>query len=172
MRGVFLPARDWQIEDTWYVAGLKGTGSHHIALKDTVVSEANFFDLANGVPCLPGPLYQAVPQLLPLMHGAISVGIAESALDELVELANTGRQQLQAPVPMRDSETFQGERTRRSTRRARRPRYGSRLPASVPRTRASRSAAAARSMKPHRCNGGCATCTQLRNTSLRSPDNT
>src|ERR1700732_4088038 len=93
VRGVFLPARDWQIEDTWYVAGLKGTGSDHIALKDTVVSEANFFDLANGVPCLPGPLYQAVPQLLPLMHGASSVGMAEGALDELVELANTGRQQ-------------------------------------------------------------------------------
>src|SRR5262249_29919800 len=29
--------------------------------------------------------------------------------DELVELANTGRRQLRAPVPMRDSETFHGE---------------------------------------------------------------
>jgi len=109
VRGVFLPARDWQIEDTWYVAGLKGTGSHHIALRDTVVPATNLFDLVNGAPCQPGPLYQAVPQLLPLMHGASSVGIAEGALDELVELANTGRQQLQAAVPMRDSETFQGE---------------------------------------------------------------
>jgi len=35
--------------------------------------------------------------------------MAEGALDELVELANTGRQQLQAAAPMRDSETFQGE---------------------------------------------------------------
>jgi indole-3-acetate monooxygenase len=109
LRGVFLPARDWQIEDTWHVAGLKGTGSHHIVLRDTVVSAANLFDLVNGVPCLPGPLYQAVPQLLPLLHGANSVGIAEGALEELVELANTGRQQLQAAVPMRDSETFQCE---------------------------------------------------------------
>ena len=48
-------------------------------------------------------------QLLPLMHGASSVGIAEGALDELIQLANTGRQQLQAAIPMRDSETFQGE---------------------------------------------------------------
>jgi alkylation response protein AidB-like acyl-CoA dehydrogenase len=109
VRGFFLPARDWQIEDTWYVAGLKGTGSHHITLRDKVVPAENFFDLANGVPCVPGPLYQAVLQLLPLMHSANSVGIAEGALDELVELANTGRQQLQAAVPMRDSETFQGE---------------------------------------------------------------
>jgi len=109
VRGVFLPAREWHIEDTWYVAGLKGTGSHHIALRDTVVPAANLFDLVNGVPCLPGPLYQAVRQFLPLMHGASSVGMAEGALEELVALANTSRQQQQAAVPMRDSETFQGE---------------------------------------------------------------
>jgi indole-3-acetate monooxygenase len=109
LRGVFLPARDWEIEDTWHVAGLKGTGSHHVTLRDTMVSAANFFNHATGVPCLPGPLYQAVLQLLPLLLGANSVGMAEGALDELVELANTGRRQLQAAVPMRDSETFQGE---------------------------------------------------------------
>ena len=109
VRGVFLPARDWQIEDTWHVAGLKGTGSHHITLRDTVVSAGNFFDLENGVPCLPGPLYQGVLPLLPLMLGAVSVGMAEGALDDVVELAKTGRQQLHAAVPMRDSETFEGE---------------------------------------------------------------
>jgi len=109
VRGFFLQARDWQIEDTWYVAGLKGTGSHHITLRDKLVSAENFFDLKNGIPCLPGPLYQTVQQFLPLMHGATSVGIAEGALDELVELAHAGRHQLQAAVPMRDSETFQGE---------------------------------------------------------------
>ena len=107
VRGVFLPARAWQIEDTWCVAGLKGTGSHHISLGDAVVPAANFFDLANGQPCLPGPLYQAVLQLLPVLHGTSSVGIAEGALGELAELADTGRNQLQAAVPLRDSETFQ-----------------------------------------------------------------
>ena len=109
VRACFLPARDWQIEDTWYVAGLKGTGSHHITLRDTVVPAANFFDLANGVPCLPGPLYQAVLPVLPLTLGAVSIGMAEGALDDVVELAKTGRQQLHAAVPMRDSETFQVE---------------------------------------------------------------
>jgi alkylation response protein AidB-like acyl-CoA dehydrogenase len=108
-RGFFLPARDWQIEDTWYVAGLKGTGSHHIALRNKVVPTANFFDFPSGVPCLAGPLYQDVRQLLPLMHGAVSVGIAEGALDDLVELANSGRRQLRASVPMRDSEILQFE---------------------------------------------------------------
>jgi alkylation response protein AidB-like acyl-CoA dehydrogenase len=109
IRGFFLPAGDWQIEDTWYAAGLKGTGSHHITLKDTVVPAENFFDFWGGTPCLPGPLYQAAPQLLPLIHGSVSFGIAEGALDDLVAHANTGRQQFRAAAPMRESETFQFE---------------------------------------------------------------
>ena len=40
---------------------------------------------------------------------AICVGIAEGSVDELIALANTGRQQLGGLVPMRQSETFQGE---------------------------------------------------------------
>jgi alkylation response protein AidB-like acyl-CoA dehydrogenase len=109
IRGFVLPARDWQIEDTWHVAGLKGTGSNHIRLNNAVVPAANFFDAASGTPCVAGPLYRAVPQLLPLMHGASAVGMAEGALDGLIALANSGRQQLRASVSMRDSETFQGE---------------------------------------------------------------
>jgi alkylation response protein AidB-like acyl-CoA dehydrogenase len=109
LRGFMLPARDWQIEDTWHVAGLKGTGSHHVSLRDTLVPAANSFDPVNGGPCQPGPLYQAVLQLIPLLHCAFAVGIAEGALDELVELANTGRQQQRAALPMRASEIFQYE---------------------------------------------------------------
>jgi alkylation response protein AidB-like acyl-CoA dehydrogenase len=109
MRGFVLPARDWQIEDTWYVAGLKGTGSHHIALKNKVVPAENFFDFMSGGPCLPGLLYQAAIQVLPLLHGANAVGIARGAVDDVVELAGTGRQQFKAAVPMRESEIFQAE---------------------------------------------------------------
>jgi alkylation response protein AidB-like acyl-CoA dehydrogenase len=109
IRGFVLPARDWRIEDTWYVAGLKGTGSHHIAIEDTLVPSENFIDLVGGEPCQPGPLYQAVPQILPLLHGAFSVGVAEGALDDLIALAHTGRQQFRAAVPMRESEIFQAE---------------------------------------------------------------
>jgi indole-3-acetate monooxygenase len=109
VRGFAAPARDWQIEDTWNAAGLRGTGSHHIAPKDKMVPAANFFDLENGVPCLPGPLYQAVPQLLPLFHGASSLGMAQGALDDLLELADTGRQQFRPAAPLRESETFQFE---------------------------------------------------------------
>jgi alkylation response protein AidB-like acyl-CoA dehydrogenase len=104
-----LPAGNWQIEDTWYAAGLKGTGSHHIVLKNAVVPETNFFDLFGCAPCVPGPLYGVPAYLIPLLHGAFDLGVAEGALDELIALANTGRQQLRAVVPMRESELFQVE---------------------------------------------------------------
>ncbi len=104
-----LPASDWQIEDTWYVAGLRGTGSHHISLKDKLIPADKFFDLATATSCVPGPLYQAVPQFVPLVHLPAATGVAAGALDELVQLANTGRQQQRTAAPMRDLETFQYE---------------------------------------------------------------
>jgi hypothetical protein len=70
---------------------------------------SKFLRFRNGVPCLPGPLYQAVPHLLPLFHGAIDVGMADGAMDDLLVLADTGRQQFRAAVPMRESEIFQFE---------------------------------------------------------------
>ncbi|MBR0696645.1 acyl-CoA dehydrogenase family protein [Bradyrhizobium lablabi] len=109
VRSFVLPAREWQIEDTWYVAGLKGTGSHHISLKDKMVPADNFLDLANSQSCIAGPLYQTVSQFIPLMHIPAATGVAAGALDELVQLANTGRQQQRAVAPMRDLETFQYE---------------------------------------------------------------
>jgi indole-3-acetate monooxygenase len=108
MRGFLLPASEWQIEDTWYVMGLKGTGSHHISVKDKVIPADKFFDFG-GVPCLPGPLYQAPSPLVTLMHFPWAIGIAAGALDELVQLANTGRQQQRTTAPMRDPETLHYE---------------------------------------------------------------
>jgi alkylation response protein AidB-like acyl-CoA dehydrogenase len=78
LQGFMLPARDWQIEDTWHVAGLKGTGSHHVTLRDTFVPAANSFDPMSGGRCQPGPLYQAVLQLIPLLHCAFAVPRARS----------------------------------------------------------------------------------------------
>lgn len=109
LRGVMLPASDWQIDDTWNVAGLKGTGSHHIALNDVLVSADNLFDPVDGESCVAGPLYQALRQLLPPMGSSIALGIAEGALDAIVALADTGRRQFRVAVPMRDSEIFQCE---------------------------------------------------------------
>jgi alkylation response protein AidB-like acyl-CoA dehydrogenase len=109
LRACILPVGDWIIEDTWHVTGLKGTGSHHIVLEDALVPTESFVDIAEGKPCIPGALYYAFPQLIPLMHGAVHLGIAEGALNDLVEQANTGWQQQRATRPTKDSEIFQYE---------------------------------------------------------------
>jgi alkylation response protein AidB-like acyl-CoA dehydrogenase len=104
-----LPASEVQIEDTWYAAGLKGTGSHHFLLKDKVVPEINFFDVMTSESCVPGPLYQSALQFIALTHIPTAAGVAAGALDELVQFANTGRQQQRTTAPMRDLEIFQYE---------------------------------------------------------------
>lgn len=109
IRGFFLPAHNWEIEDSWHVAGLKGTGSNHIKVSNAMVPAAHFFDVEGGLPCVPGPLYHTVLQFLPLFHAAFNIGVAEGALDDLIDLAGKGHQQQQSARPLRDSEAFQFE---------------------------------------------------------------
>jgi len=104
-----LPAREWQIEDTWRVSGLRATGSHHIAIKDATAAATQIFTLAEIAPCVPGPLYGSLLQVASMLMSAVAVGIAEAALDDIIAYADTGRRQQYAPAPMRDSETFHGE---------------------------------------------------------------
>jgi len=109
VRFFFLPARYWQIEDTWRASGLRASGSHDIVLRDVFVPSENFVDIAIPRPCLPGPLYGAPLQFVTLQHGPIALGLAEGALDDIVGMAQSARRQLRATVAMRDSEIFQYE---------------------------------------------------------------
>jgi len=109
VRVVALPAAEWTIEDTWHVAGLKGTGSHHTRLDDVFVPDAQAFDLFTGPPCLEGPLYGGLGAWTPLLHAAFAVGVARGALDDLVAQAGGGRRQLFARTAMKDSPLFQYE---------------------------------------------------------------
>jgi alkylation response protein AidB-like acyl-CoA dehydrogenase len=78
-------------------------------LKNKLVPVSNFSDLERGAPCLSGPLYAALPQVLPLLHAASALGMAEAVVNDLIDLASTGRRQVQSPVPMRHSEIFKFE---------------------------------------------------------------
>jgi alkylation response protein AidB-like acyl-CoA dehydrogenase len=103
-----LPASEWTIEDTWFVSGLKGTGSSHVSIKDAFAPTANEFNLF-GASHLPGPLYSAPSILSLLTHCGPALGIAEGALADLVAMANAGRQQAASRTSMRDSPLFQAE---------------------------------------------------------------
>jgi alkylation response protein AidB-like acyl-CoA dehydrogenase len=106
---VLLRARDIKIEDTWYAAGLKATGSHHIACQDVMTTEKYLLDIATAQPCVSGPLYGAPMLLLTLLSGPIALGIAEGALDDIVAMAQSGRRQQRSAIAMQDSEIVQHE---------------------------------------------------------------
>jgi alkylation response protein AidB-like acyl-CoA dehydrogenase len=109
LRGVCLPARCWEIEDTWQAPGLRSTGSHHIVLKDVFVPAENAVDMASARPCLPGPLYGSPMQFIPLLHGSFALGLAQGALEDLVAIARSGMKQQQVAVAMQKSEIFHYE---------------------------------------------------------------
>jgi indole-3-acetate monooxygenase len=106
LRGLMLPAGAWRIEDTWNVAGLEGTGSHHISLTNALVPADHLIDHVNGESCVEGPLYQSVNHVIAPMGSAMMLGMAEGALDAIAALANTGRQQFRVATAMRESEIF------------------------------------------------------------------
>jgi alkylation response protein AidB-like acyl-CoA dehydrogenase len=113
---VLLRARHARIDDTWYSTGLKATGSHHIALHDAMAGENSLLDIFAAQRCVPGPLYCAPMHLLTLVHGTVALGMAEGALDDVVAMARSGRQQQRAATAMQDSEIFRYELGRAQTK--------------------------------------------------------
>jgi alkylation response protein AidB-like acyl-CoA dehydrogenase len=87
---VCMPVKDLQVQDTWYVSGLCGTGSIDFAAADVFVPEHRIFDLLDPIGHRPEPLYQMPPlSLFVFQLVCVSLGIARAALDELTELAQT-----------------------------------------------------------------------------------
>ena len=78
-----------EFEDTWHVAGLRGSGSLDYKAKDVFVPEERAVGFLRN-DFAPSPLY-AFPNFtfLALGIGAVCLGIARGAIDELVQLAET-----------------------------------------------------------------------------------
>jgi alkylation response protein AidB-like acyl-CoA dehydrogenase len=108
-RFIVLPANEWRIEETWHVAGLAGTGSHHIALNQVDVSESRSCDLLNDPSCVAGAFEAPILPFMPIVLAAVAVGIASGALADVAALANGGRRQILATSDQRDSPVFQHE---------------------------------------------------------------
>ena len=80
----------WQIEDTWDVSGLRGSGSHTVFTEGGVVP-ARFasVDLVSLPARYDNPVYRVpVPLRLAYNKAAVAIGVARGALDAFVELAN------------------------------------------------------------------------------------
>lgn len=75
------------IEDTWHVAGLCGTGSHHMSVESAFVPEGRSVVLG-GRPQVARPLYQfPMLGLLALGVASVSLGIGQQALAAFIGLA-------------------------------------------------------------------------------------
>jgi alkylation response protein AidB-like acyl-CoA dehydrogenase len=105
-RAMLFPAAQVQVVDTWRVLGLRGTGSHDITLTSAYCPDQHTFDIFTGSGCVPGP-HLVAPLVQFVLHlGAVAVGIAQGALDELTRLA-LGKQRLYARTSLADSAVFQ-----------------------------------------------------------------
>jgi indole-3-acetate monooxygenase len=84
-----VPVGEAEILDTWHVAGMRGTGTHHFALTDVFVPRERTFAVAAPILGDPGPLY-LIPRTLLFASGdaATALAVARSGLDAFVDLAS------------------------------------------------------------------------------------
>jgi indole-3-acetate monooxygenase len=84
---VLVPAKDVELIDTWFVGGMRGTGSQDFAVHDLFVPTAYTLNAADDAPLHPGPLYR-LPLVLTLCStlGPLALGLARGAIDCFVEL--------------------------------------------------------------------------------------
>ncbi len=88
VRLMLLPKTSANVLDTWDVRGLRGTGSHHFTVDDLFVPQAHTVMSHTDPVRESGPLYR-YPIFLHFASGfaSVSLGIARTALDALIELA-------------------------------------------------------------------------------------
>ena len=112
---MIAPAAEVTIhDDTWDSMGLRGTGSHDIEMRAVHVPADRAASLVADTPTASGPL-SAFPVfgLLALAIGAVGLGIARGALDDIGELAGvrtpTGSRRTMAERPAVQSELASAE---------------------------------------------------------------
>jgi alkylation response protein AidB-like acyl-CoA dehydrogenase len=97
LRTALLRPDDVQIEDTWTAAGLCGTGSHHFRVADRLVAADRTLRPFDDPPGVDAPILRIPPPtVISQMIAAVAVGVAQGAVDDLLDLADR-------KVPLLDS---------------------------------------------------------------------
>lgn len=87
VRQFYFPAAEVTIHDTWFAAGLRGTGSNDLEVRDAFVPASRCVAITEP-PRLEGALYRfPVFGLLALGVCSVTFGIARAALDEITGVA-------------------------------------------------------------------------------------
>ena len=112
LRFAYLKRGEYKIVDTWHVSGLRGTGSHDVVVEDANVPRALSLFVAEP-STLDGPLGRLpIICTMAATYGAQALGVAQSAVDTLVELTST-----KVPpegAPLRERPTLLGDIGRHS----------------------------------------------------------
>jgi alkylation response protein AidB-like acyl-CoA dehydrogenase len=84
----FYPKAVAEIEDTWSVSGMRGTGSHDVVVDDLFVPEERTFSAAERRARVTGPV-NSIPgfDLSGCNFACVGLGVARAAIEALVELA-------------------------------------------------------------------------------------
>jgi alkylation response protein AidB-like acyl-CoA dehydrogenase len=97
------------IEDTWRVAGLSGTGSHHFRVEGLVVPAERTHRPLTEEPCIDAPIVRIpAPPLIALAIASVAIGTAQGALEEVVALA-ADKVPLLAGAPLATNALFHHE---------------------------------------------------------------
>jgi indole-3-acetate monooxygenase len=102
MRFILFPRHEVEILDNWRVGGLRGTGSHDFRVHDVFAPEAHGVPAFARSGALPRTLYQTpIISLFTVALAAVTLGIARSAIDALIELA-AAKTPMGSTVPLRE----------------------------------------------------------------------
>lgn len=85
-----FPAKEAEIIDTWRTLGMRGTGSHDIAVSNVFVPEpraALLIPRTSSGSAYQGPLYRYTAWASISALSSVSLGIARAAIDELIDLS-------------------------------------------------------------------------------------
>ncbi len=92
IRAFYVPRSQVEIQENWDVMGLNGTGSFDYHIPEQHVDESDGYSITDARPTRSDPSYQLgfIP-LGSLGHGAIGLGIALRAVEELAIIAHSKR---------------------------------------------------------------------------------
>jgi alkylation response protein AidB-like acyl-CoA dehydrogenase len=106
---MFVPREECDILDTWYAAGLRGTGSHDFSVQEAFIPQERSFTYPDGPAQEPGPLYRgSMRDQLSVLIPGVALGIARAALDTFTELA-TRKVPTRTATLLRDRATVQAQ---------------------------------------------------------------
>lgn len=93
---IYIPMSDMEIEDTWFMVGMKGTGSETCVVKDVFVPKNRFMDFTKGIGNHPdgkkhvgepSDYWPFMPFLRATAHGMV-IGAAQALFEEVAKASH------------------------------------------------------------------------------------